>query len=121
MKFEIINPSDKCYISSENEKVAKFCCLLLGDGKYGLDNANTGETVFHIYLFGMSDEVIIEEFGEPLNLFLEHNKKQIAECFRSFEYAGERTSLNNIGARASVFYKKLTEIDTPTEKGGEQE
>ena len=118
MKYEIINPSDKCYISSENDKVAKFCCLLLGNGRYGLKNAETGENVFPIYLFGMSEKVIIEEFGEPLEAFLKNNKTQIAECFKSFEYASERTSVNNIGERANAFYKKLMEAAHPTEKGG---
>lgn len=107
MKYEIINPSDKCFISSDNERVAKFCCLLLGNGMYGLENTETKETVFPIYLFGMSEKVKIEEFGEPLELFLDNNRKQIAECFKSFEYASERTSINNIGKRARIFYEKL--------------
>jgi hypothetical protein len=118
MKYEIINPSDKCYISSENEKVAKFCCLLLGDGRYGLKNAETGETVFSIYLFGISEDEVNNQFGEPLEQFLEHNKKQIADCFNTFEYAGERTSLNNIGERAKLYHNRLMEQDHPTEKGG---
>lgn len=107
VKYEIINPSDKCYISSGNEKVAKFCCLLLGEGKYGLENAETGADVLPIYLFGISEQVIIEEFGESLADFLKHNKKDIIECLDTFEYASERTSLNNIGARAKLFHDKL--------------
>ena len=121
MKYEIINPSDKCYISSENEKVAKFCCLLLGDGRYGLENTETGKTIFPIYIFGISEDEVNNQFGEPLEQFLEHNKKQIADCFNTFEYASERTSLNNIGARAKLYYKRLSEADHQTEKGGEQE
>ena len=106
-KYEIINPSDKCYISSENKQVAKFCCMLLGEGKYGLENAETGADVFPIYLFGISEQVIIEEFGESLADFLKHNKKDIIECLDTFEYASERTSLNNIGARAKLYHDKL--------------
>ena len=122
MKYEIINPSDKCYISSENERVAKFSCLLIGKGKYGLKNAETGERVLSIYLFGISKEGILQEFGEPLNEFFENNKKEIAECFKSFEYAGERTSLNNIGFVANHFYNAIMkQLDHPTEKGGVEE
>ena len=119
MKYEIINPSDKCYISSENEKVAKYSCLLIGNGKYGLKNVETGESVLSIYLFGISKGEILIEFGEPLEDFFEHYKKEIAECMNTFEYARERTSLNNIGATAKFFYKAIMkQIDHPTEKGG---
>ena len=122
MKYQIINPSDECYISSENERVAKYACLLIGNGKYGLHNAETGESVLSVYLFGISDEEILAEFGEPLNDFFEHNKKEIAECINTFEYAGERTSLNNIGLTAKHLYKAIMEqIDHPTEKGGAEE
>ena len=58
MKYEIVNPSDKCYISSENEKVAKFACLIIGNGKYGLKNAETGKAY---YLFTFS-ELAMREF-----------------------------------------------------------
>ncbi len=119
MKYEIINPSDKCYISSENEKVAKYSCLLIGNGKYGLKNAETGESVLSIYLFGISEEEILQEFGKPLGEFFEENKKEIAECLNTFEYATERTSINNIGNAARTIYKLVMEhIDHQTEKGG---
>lgn len=119
MKYEIINPSDECYISSENEKVAKYSCLLIGNGKYGLHNAETGESVLSIYFFGISEEEILQEFGEPLEDFFEHNKKEIAECLNTFEYAGERTSLNNIELTANHLYNAIMkQIDPSTEKGG---
>lgn len=106
-KYEIINPSDKCFIYSENLIVAKFCCLLLGNGMYGLADCETGKDVFSIKIFGMSDKEIIEEFGERLDEFLKHNKEEIVKCFKSFEYPSERTSLNNIGARAECLAEKL--------------
>lgn len=111
MKYEIINPSDKCFISSDNERVAKFCCLLLGNGMYGLKNAQTGEDVFGIHLFNFSEEEIIEEFGEPLQEFLYHYKVLIADCFLSFAYESERTSVNNIGEAAKILHKKVLEIE----------
>ena len=109
VKYEIINPSDKCFISSENKQIAKFCCMLLGEGKYGLENAETGEEAFPIYLFGMSEQTIIEELGESIESFFAHHKKEIADCLKTFEYASERTSLNNIGKRAELYYKKIIE------------
>lgn len=119
MKYEIINPSDKCYISSENERIAKYSCLLIGNGKYGLKKAETQESVLSIYLFGISEEEILQEFGEPLEEFFEHNKKEIAECINTFEYAGERTSINNIGLTAKQLYNAIMkQLDHPTEKGG---
>lgn len=111
MKYEIINLSDKCFISTDNERVAKFCCLLLGNGMYGLENAETGEMVFGIKAFSFPEEEVIEEFGEPLADFLQNHRLEIAECFKSFEYAGERTSINNIGERARIFYKKLSKSE----------
>lgn len=111
MKYEIINPSDKCFISSDNERVAKFCCLLLGRGMYGLENAETGETAFPICLFRMSKKIIIEEFGEPLQDFLKNHRLEIVECFKSFEYASERTSLTNIGERARIWCEELTKSE----------
>ena len=122
MRYEIINPSDECYISSDNEAVAKYACLLIGNGKYGLHNAETGESVLSIYLFGISEEEILLEFGETLEDFFEHNKKEIAECLNTFEYAGERTSINNIEATAKHLYNAIMkQIDHPTEKGGAEE
>ena len=108
-KYEIINPSDKCYIYSDNLRVAKFCCLLLGNGRYGLTDCETNETAFGFYFFGISDKAIIEEFGSTLQEFLENNTAEIVECFKSFEYPYERKSFNNIGARASSLAKKLGE------------
>lgn len=119
MKYEIINPSDKCYISTDNERVAKFCCLLLGNGMYGLVNAFTGEKVFGIKMFNFPEEDIIKEFGEPLEDFMLHNKFAIADCFLSFAYDSERTSINDIGGRAKILHDRIKSLpDHPTEKGG---
>lgn len=106
MKYEIINPSDKCYITSDNEKVACFCNLLLGDGMYGLQRED-GTSADGIHLFGYSEEALNADYEGNFEKFSKDHAKEIAECFNSFEYAGERTSLNNIGARAECFAKKF--------------
>lgn len=40
MLYEIINPSDRCYISAyisaDDETLAIAACILLGNGTYGL-------------------------------------------------------------------------------------
>lgn len=112
MKYEIINPSDKCFISSENEKVACFCNLLIGNGKYALRRED-GTTADSIHIFGYSTAKLNEDYEGDFQKFSDNNLVEIIECFKSFEYAGERTSLNNIGAMAEhlqkQFEKKLEE------------
>ena len=44
MKYEIINPSDKCFITSDDERLAEIVCVMLGNGSYGLKDEN-GNTV----------------------------------------------------------------------------
>lgn len=112
MRYEIINPSDKCFISSENEKVACFCNLLIGNGKYALHREN-GETADSIHIFGYSEEKLNADYEGDFQKFADNHIKEIIDCFKSFEYAGERTSLNNIGAVAQhlqkAFEQKLAE------------
>lgn len=88
-KYEIINPSDKCFISSENREIARACGNILGNGFYGLVEVDTGETALRIFESPFEDE---KEYQE----FIDRNRIRLAECFESFEYAGECTSLNDI-------------------------
>ena len=114
MKYEIINPSDKCYITSNSELVARFCCLLLGNGRYVLRDENNND-IGNMYLFGATKETLDEEYEGDFNVFAKTHWKDIVECFKSFEYAGERTSINNIGARAEeyakLFQERYDEVD----------
>lgn len=113
MKYEIINPSDKCFISSENEKVACFCNLLIGNGRYALNREN-GERADGIHIFGYSAEALNADYEGDFQKFADNHIHEIIDCFKSFEYARERTSLNNIGARAKAlqekFEQKLAEV-----------
>ena len=97
MKYEIINMSDECYITSDNESVAKFCCLFVGEGHYALLNTEK-ETVLPLFIFSKKGEVenyLKTNFGEAKQ-FIKDNYQAILDCCDSFEYARERTSLNNI-------------------------
>ena len=100
MKYEIINPSDECYIESEDETVACFCTLILGKGKYGLNNDND-ETILPI-LFDYVDEWVKNHIGD-VDTFMSEHIDEIIQCLRSVEYARERTSMNNIQGLAFAY------------------
>lgn len=108
MKYEIINPSDKCYIYAEDVRLAKVACALLGGGWYGLKDEQ-GEAVMNVF------EAIDESIGVPvdqLKEFTNGHAAELAVVFRSFEYAGERTSLNHIGKKAesyAVAFERIAE------------
>lgn len=100
MRYEIINPSDKCYIHADDVRLAKLAGIYLGKGMYGLED-ESGKPVLHIFqgdeALGMSDSEIKD--------FIQSRWEDLAKVFESFEYAGERTSLNNIGALAEGYAK----------------
>lgn len=97
MRYEIINPSDKCYITAEDPVLAKIACCVLGGGWYGL-KAETGETIIHPL------ESLEENTGmrtEELTAYLNEHTLEIVRVYRSFEYgSAERTSMNDIGGLA---------------------
>lgn len=104
-KYEIINPSDKCFIYADDERLAKIACVVLGRGWYGLENEN-GETVINIMeslndALGMTDEEIKK--------LMDENIIELSKVFLSIEYAYERTSLNNIEELSKSIGKKLAE------------
>lgn len=105
MRYEIINPSDKCYIFAEDAKIAIISLFCLGRGMYGLRD-ETGNIVCGAMeplqcVFKMPDDQIAD--------FIEANKLKIAECLESFQYHGEPTSLNNIGELAKKCAKLFRE------------
>ena len=107
MIYEIGNPSDKCFLEADDEKIAAACVLFLGDGQYFCINTETGKQVpGTFFAFGGDPEKTWKEIhGIGLDELFSNreNKIKIAECFESFRYAGTRTSLNNIGERAEKF------------------
>lgn len=105
MKYEIINPSDKCYIYADNEKLAKIACALLGNQWYGLKDEN-GEMILGI-LENINDALGMTD--NDIEKFIYDNATELSDIFSSFEYADERTSLNNIGGRAELYAKSLSE------------
>lgn len=115
MKYEIINPSDMCFIESEDELIAITACLTIGNGAYGLKNSS-GETVCPILSFGGADEFLEKKFGGAASYqkYFDENLLKIAVTLETFSYPSERTSLNNIGERAKMLAVKFREYDTRT-------
>ena len=109
MKFEIINPSDKCFITADDERLAKIVCTVLGQGWYGL-RYQDGDTV--MYPLQPLDEALGAD-EDTINAIIDENRDKLAEVFDSFEYEDERTSLNNIGATAMAYAKALRRETEP--------
>ncbi len=107
MKFEISNPSDACYLEADDQKIATACILFLGNGQYPTVNVDTGEQIAgSFFIFGGDIEQTWKHFhGIGLDEFMSTPgvKEKMAECFESFRYKYERTSMNNIGARAKQY------------------
>lgn len=114
MRYEIINPSDKCYITAEDPVLAKIACAALGGGWYGL-KAETGETIIHP-LESMEENTGMRT--EELTSYINEHVPEIIRVFRSFEYDVDRTSLNDIGglaARLADFLENKKESDHETD------
>jgi len=99
-KFEIINPSDCCYIYSDDPRIASVAVAVASTGYYGLQSEN-GENVLPILIFSDIGEwlVSIGIDSDGLFEFVDQNANKIAEVLCSVTYKdGCRTSLNNISA-----------------------
>lgn len=138
MILEIINPSDKYTIESEDWDVACVTGLILGKGQYGLREID-GDHEMPLFLFGGLEEWVEEEFGKPLEDFMASvDKIEIANCLNGIligdrgdymhglgDKTGDeasafweewhdrkRSSLNDIGAYARNYAAKLYEMET---------
>lgn len=82
MFYDIINPSDTVTLEADDVTVAQAACLLLGEGRYGLTNAE-GEEVLPLCLF----EGQFEEWSKGQNFDLENilknRREEVAVCLRS--------------------------------------
>lgn len=109
MEYEIGNPSDKCYVSADEDIVASAVVLFLGNGKYFINDADDKQLPTFFMLGGDPEEAFKNRFDVTLSEFLSHNESLIkmADCCSSFRYAGERSSMNNIGAAAKALEEQL--------------
>lgn len=99
MTYEIINPSDKCFIEAESDTVAALVGNALGSGYYGVRDEN-GKPVLHV-MQSVSEATNMTE--DEVSTFIDTHQREIRKAFESFRYADERTSLNNIGKRAEAY------------------
>ena len=110
-RYEIINPSDKCFLSGENLEAICAAVALIGDGKYGL-TSDDGSTVMPVFILGGRDAWWKEKFGHEAQEFVvRENFPAIAAALRSFRYETKRSSMNNIGAAARAMAKHLEEAN----------
>lgn len=106
MKYEIINPSDKCFVTSEVPFAAAITCMLLGNGWYGLYDENGDRFIQPMVPIEKQLRISKQEIPE----LIEKHRTDIYNCLRSFEYAGEPTSCNDIGARAKAHADALEKL-----------
>jgi hypothetical protein len=118
MKYEIVNPSDQCFIEHAEPKVAIASCLVLGRGYYGL-KSESGELVCPITAFSGTEEFLKSTFGgkdEFLN-FINLNTKGMAEALESVNLTGERSSMNDIkSAAAKLAINYRTKLEQENKK-----
>lgn len=106
MKYELINPSDAIYFEGDFEPAVMGAAIaFLGNGKYGLDDSN-GNQVVPIWLFGGHEEWF-RAHETTLDDVLTKKRADVAAFLDTLTYAGERSSLNNIGARAKAIAEAL--------------
>lgn len=107
MRCEVINPSDECYLTGEGEALAA-AGLFLGEGAYALLDEDGNEVL--PFLPGGIHEWWLKTYGRTFRAYLETRPHEaIAAVLETFEYARERTSQNNIAARAKSYANALRE------------
>jgi len=108
MKFEIINPSDECYIEGDDFKTIAVATALLGEGAYGLRQVD-GDLEMPVLCFagfGDPNTWFKKQFNETFEQsFISINKNELKKAFLSVHLVRERSSLNDIVRYA----KKLAE------------
>lgn len=85
--YELITPGDPITFKADNDKVAFMCALLLGNGKAGCTNDDTGESVPSLMLFCTAPDAEIRAYLDcDPKQFIEDNRQHISYCFASFSY-----------------------------------
>jgi hypothetical protein len=110
MKYEIVNPSDQCFMEHADPKVAIAACLILGEGRYGLKDPE-GNTVLPLVAFGGAKEFLNAAFGgeDAYGSFIADNYGPLSDALASVSLSGERSSMNDIRGRAQRIATGLRE------------
>jgi hypothetical protein len=110
--YELITPSDPITFKANDNKIAFFCAVLLGNGKAGCDNKTTDESLPTMIMFSQNpDKDIADYIGCDLTKYVKANKLSIAKCFKSFAYGSvsDRETYDN-ACEAITNAKKLKEF-----------
>ena len=86
--YEISNPSDAYTMQASDLKVAQMAALLLGQGAYGLQDAD-GNTALPIFLLGGGKEFVLREFG-VVGPWIDANRDALADALESVQIGGIR-------------------------------
>lgn len=84
--YEITNPSDAYTMQAGERKVAQMATLLLGQGAYGLHDAD-GNTVLPIFLLGGGNEFVLREFG-VVGPWIDANRDALVDALESVQIGG---------------------------------
>lgn len=108
MLFELINPSDAITMEAETHEAACVACCCLGCGNYALRGLDTALEC-PMFIFNDPDEWFTKEFGATFSECMERSRLAAAKAMSKVKYKSRRTSLNNIGANAKGWAKRLKE------------
>lgn len=102
MKFEIINPSDKAFIEGDDLMEVCVANALLGGGFYGLEQVG-GDFRMPLLVFGGVNDWFCKTFKGPFDVCMSRVPlENLAKVLESVHLEGERTSLNDIVAKAKT-------------------
>jgi len=105
MKFEIMNPSDKCFIEGDDFKNVCVATTILGEGFYGLQEVDGDLTMPPLnFTKGWFENTFNQDIETILN---EANKNELADIMSTVCLPSERSSMNDIKGLAEYYAKKL--------------
>ncbi len=117
--YELVNPSDMTTFKAKDDKVACYCAVILGDGKYGCEKYNDQEqnNIPSLLLFDPDPGAAIEKYLQcSVREFAEKNRVEIVECFKSFAYGSlEDRKTYDDALKAITEINKLKEFKTKHE------
>lgn len=124
MIYDLVNMSDAVTFVGDDDTLAGAAVLVLGRGRYGLNNEN-GDSVLPLMLFGGLDEWLKERSIADFDGYLAANRIGIAGFLDTARYCDvserkrygdavkmdddRRSSLNNIGAACKQIAEHLRE------------
>ena len=113
--YEVMQPSDKCFIEGTDFKTVCIATILLGEGKYGLRRAD-GQPDSSMPPIIFAKGWFLERFGQKIEDAIKIiDKKALIDVLKTVRLEGDRSSLNDIIGRAEGWVKDL---ENSTEKKG---